>query len=260
MIMDTKEENPNFIYDSNIYDSELPYVSILMPTWNRRKFLPLILINLYNMDYPKDKLELVIYDDHTENPLFNNQEEARVFSNHLKIKVNYIYNKTRHLTIGEKRNKLVKLANHKVCINMDDDDIYFSTYIKYSVNLLTDNKAGIVGSPEMLFTFPHYNNETAGIRCEAKRQCHEATFCFTKKYWKCMGGFNKKGNGEGAKMIDFNEKSCVKSDITKCMCCVAHVGNTVDKNQFRGANKEALEMEIPDVYKDMLNKILEINI
>ena len=97
-------------------DDELPNVSILMPTWNRRSFLPLILINLYNMDYPKDKLELVIMDDHPDNPLFNNQSEVKVFEKNCGIDINYIYNPIRHLSIGEKRNKLVKAAKYKICI------------------------------------------------------------------------------------------------------------------------------------------------
>ncbi len=47
---------------------ELPNVSILTPTWNRRKFLPLMIYNIQNFEYDKNKLEWVIYDDHPDNP------------------------------------------------------------------------------------------------------------------------------------------------------------------------------------------------
>jgi len=247
----TGEENPNFCYDD-----ELPNVSILMPTWNRRHFLPLILINIHNMDYPKHKLELVIYDDHPVNPLFNNQDEVKVFQSNCNLKINYIYNPIRHLSIGEKRNKLVKAAKYKLCINMDDDDIYFPEYIRYSVNLLKSNKAGIVGSPEMLFTYPHNGYSVSALKCVSKRQAHEATFCFTKKHWKSMGGFNEKGVGEGARMIDYNEKHAVMSDITQCMCCVAHQNNTVSKDKFIDMNRDVVELVIPDIYKELIDSIL----
>jgi len=96
-LQDHLNKNPELkkqLTDMNFcYDDELPNVSILMPTWNRRSFLPLILINIHNMDYPKHKLELVIYDDHPDNPLFNNQDEVKVFETNCNLKINYIYNK-----------------------------------------------------------------------------------------------------------------------------------------------------------------------
>ena len=118
MNSETGEENPNFIYDD-----DLPNVSILMPTYNRRDFLPLILINIVNMDYPKNKLELVIYDDHPTNPLFINNDEINLAQRQTEIRIKYIYNTARHLSIGEKRNKLVKASSYNICINMDDDDL-----------------------------------------------------------------------------------------------------------------------------------------
>ena len=40
-----------------------PFVSVITPTYNRRKFLP-ILIHLYQQQtYPKELMELVILDD-----------------------------------------------------------------------------------------------------------------------------------------------------------------------------------------------------
>ena len=57
--------------------TELPNVSILMPTYDRRNFLPLIMTNLYSIDYPKDKLEVVIIDDH-KSPLFINDSEVKM--------------------------------------------------------------------------------------------------------------------------------------------------------------------------------------
>ena len=51
---------------------EYSNVSILMPSYNRRKFLPLITNNLLNMDYDKNKLEWCILDDGVE-PLFTDE-------------------------------------------------------------------------------------------------------------------------------------------------------------------------------------------
>ena len=56
---------------------------------------------------------------------------------------------TLKIDIGVKRNALVKMSKNKICIMMDDDDIYFSSYIKHSIDVLKKNKVGMVGSNHM---------------------------------------------------------------------------------------------------------------
>ena len=231
---------------------DLPNVSILIPTYNRRNFLPLIMTNLNQQTYPKDKLECVIYDDHIS-PLFINKEEVSQVSKMIGISINYIHNTTRHLGIGEKRNKLVKLAKYKICINMDDDDIYVRQYIEYSVGELQKSKFGIVGSNEMIFCYPHYDFKMTGIQCESKRQIHEATMCFTKKHFNSMGGFVKGGNGEGTSMIDYNEKNCGKTNVANCMICLCHSNNTCSKEMFKDKDLEG-ECKITDELKQLLKE------
>tara|TARA_R110000737_G_scaffold235681_1_gene248308 strand:+ start:1414 stop:2091 length:678 start_codon:yes stop_codon:yes gene_type:complete len=216
--------------------------------------------NLQNFDYDKTKLEHVIYDDCKDNKLFINIQELEYYKSLVyPIKVNYIYNPKRHLTIGEKRNLLVKNAKYKILINMDDDDIYFPTYLKYSVDLLIKNNVGIVGSPEMMFLFPNDDYKMTAIQCEGKHQAHEATFCFTKKHFNSMGGFGKNSKGEGTKMITFNENRAMMSEIKFCMCCIGHSNNTVDKKQFMDTQELELSEYIIKVYVPILEHIFENN-
>ena len=256
------KENPKLerqLKQIALNDKRLPNVSILMPTYNRRDFLPLILINVVNMDYPTNKLELVIYDDHPTNPLFINDSEIDQVRRQTNISIKYIYDKSRHLTIGSKRNRLVKASSYNICINMDDDDLYFPSYIRYSVDTLLDNKAGLVGSPEMLFTYPNDNYKISGIKCREKRQIHEASMCFKKKYWRNMSGFNNTSLGEGTKMIQGNENNCFFTEIHKCMICICHNDNTYSKEQFKNENVDRIDMVISEDYKQLINQILKIS-
>ncbi len=231
-----------------------PNVSILMPTYNRRKFLPLIIYNLKNMDYDKSKLEWNILDDGKE-PLFENTDKLNEVKKELHpLKINYVYNKLKK-HIGVKRNLLVKQAKYKIYIMMDDDDIYFPSYIKHSVETLQGSKIGLVGSNHMLFIFPNHNYNMSKIQCGAKRQIHEATMCFTKKYFNSMPGFGKNSLGEGASMVDFNETNAKYSDIIKCMCCVCHDGNSFNKEQFY---KYRLDANLSIDYIKILESILNI--
>ena len=245
----------------SISDDKLPYVSILTPTWKRSNFKPLIIYNLKHMDYPKDKLEQVIIDDVPDiaDKLFLTDRDKIDYEKEIGIKVRYYYKPQRHLSIGEKRNMLVKHAKHKILICMDDDDIYIPTYIRYSINgLLSDKKIGIVCSPQMLFVFPYQDYKLTGIECPSKRQGHEATMCFTIKHFRSMGGFVTKGVGEGAKMVDFNEKRCLKTQCEHCMICVCHDKNTVDKDRFSKDNEEQGIMNIDGKLDDAIKKIIEL--
>lgn len=211
---------------------ELPNVSILTPTWNRKKFLPLMIHNINSFEYDKNKLEWVIYDDHPENPLFTRDTLENTKKAIYPIKMKYIYNAKKHLGIGEKRNLLVKNSTYKYLCNMDDDDIYCPEYIIYSISAIIKEKYGLVGSPQMLFIYPNHNYKFTFIQCSAKRQAHEATHCFTKKHWKAIGGYKKNGTGEGCSMIDHFEKRCGMTEVHHCMICTAHDSNTCNKDQF----------------------------
>tara|TARA_R110001592_G_C13164786_1_gene749266 strand:+ start:844 stop:1575 length:732 start_codon:yes stop_codon:yes gene_type:complete len=235
--------------------NDLPRVSILTPTYDRKRFLPLMIENLKNMVYPKEKLEWIILDSWSRDGevaerLFSDEDEIAHYRKVTGIYIKYIY-KPEALSIGKKRNILVKESNYKYCINLDSDDIYFPHYILNSIRTLLDNKKECCGSAEMLFIFPKVDYKITGIRCQALRQIHEATMCHTKKHWKRMGGYAISSQGEGAAMIDgCNEKFFIKTEIHKCMMCVCHDDNTVSKDVF---NKESLE--VTDVETDIIPNI-----
>jgi GT2 family glycosyltransferase len=53
-------------------------ISILLPTYNRAKFLPLFLMNLKSQTYPHNLLTVIIYDDGSERFISENElEEVR---------------------------------------------------------------------------------------------------------------------------------------------------------------------------------------
>jgi glycosyltransferase involved in cell wall biosynthesis len=231
---------------------EYPNISILTPTYNRKHFIKLAVYNIINFDYDKNKLTWEILDDGDE-PFINNISNIQEI---LKpIKLIYKYNNSHRFTIGEKRNKLIKNAVNNTIAFMDDDDIYLSSYLKHSIETMKKNKSGLVGSAGMLFVFPFHNFKMSAIQCPAKRQIHEATMVTNKKYVRSMGGFKKNSKGEGAKMVDFNEKKCSETDISKIMVCVAHKHNTINKDMFLDKD---VSYKMTEDYKKLLSHILDI--
>tara|TARA_Y100000004_G_C8934152_1_gene421371 strand:- start:1163 stop:1891 length:729 start_codon:yes stop_codon:yes gene_type:complete len=239
--------------------NELPNISLLMPIYNRSKFKRLIISNLLKLNYPLEKLEFVVDDDSDTDPLFKTKEEENEFKVIIApIKLSYFRNTIRR-NIGEKRNFLTKKAKYNICANIDSDDIYFSDYLIHSLEVMKKNKYGLVGSPQMLFCFPNEDFLVTGIQCPTKRMNHEATFVYTKKYWKAMGGYaNKCSQGEGTSMIDgMSDKLVGKTKIEYIMMCICWEGNTIKKDRFKDSEKIDAKLDIHD--KQIILDTLGIN-
>lgn len=245
-------------------DDGYPDMTILTPIYNRSKWLPLMVANIMTFDYDKEKLVWYILDSKDGDEdirLFPNtpegnqlQEEVRKRIHPVKLVYEYWGKK---MTIAEKRNHLVKHCTTRWWANVDSDDIYMEQYLKYSYDVARREKVELVGSPEMIFVYPHYDYKVTAIRCEATRQCHEGTMVGTKKYVKSMGGFTKRDKkGEGASIIDGNEKNVRKTECANCMVCVCHSNNTCSKELFKETNVQDMVIEgtkieiLKDIMKD----------
>lgn len=240
-----------------IKEDNLPNISICMPIWNRNNFKELILNNIKQLNYPPEKLELCIDDDGTV-PFFENDNEKQQLIKILHpTKLNYYY-RAHKRSIGTKRNNLVKIASHKIIACMDSDDIYLPNWLNYAVSEMKTHNYSCVGSNQMLFLYPYYNWTTHGIRCDAKRQIHEACMLFTKKHWNSMGGFKNNSQGEGAKMADFNEKNVGLLNIDKCMCCICHKYNTIPKDMFRKKDNQ-IDLNFSNELKNLIIKMLSLD-
>ena len=217
---------------------DLPNISILMPTFNRRKFLPFIIRNLKVQDYPHKKLQLIIHDD-GEEPLI---EDYITFKNAINpIKLKYIRSKKR-LSIGEKRNILVKSANNNIVCFLDDDDMYEKTYITHSYETLKENKAGCVGCDKMIMLYPPYTKDDFyAIDCgNNKKLIHEATMLFHKTWYNKTNGFSNTNRAEGLGLLS----NCKLKDVALTnpyltMTAIVHGNNTISKTKFKGNNNLA---------------------
>ena len=238
---------------------EWPKVSILTPLYNRNKWLPMMLANITNFDYPKEKLEWYILDSR------DGDEDVRLIPDEftkkniqdlihpVKLKYEYI---PRKMTIAEKRTYLSKNLSHPWFANMDSDDIYIDCYLKYSIQLCKKNKVGLCGSPQMIFIYPHLDYRVTAIECQAKRQMHEATMVGTKKYLRSMNYYTKNDEkGEGASLVDGNEANVVKSECALQMICVCHNTNTCGKDAFEDVNIQTAN--ITGIKREILEEIMK---
>jgi glycosyltransferase involved in cell wall biosynthesis len=237
---------------------QLPEITILVPTWNRHKFLDLFVMNLKNQDYPHDKLKVIIDDDGSEKFITNDEELEQVKQFLHPIQIKYITGRPRR-SIGKKRNDLVKDADTKIVCFLDDDDCYLSTAVSHTYETMISKKCKCAGSDKMLFCMTQKNFDIHAIDCgNTVKLIHEgACLMFYKKWFRASCGFADGSIGEGKNLFFGMESKVAITDITKVMVCIQHSDNTVEKLQFaREDNK--MDIALNPQLIDLLKRILDI--
>ena len=154
---------------------DLPNVSIITPTGNRRVFFSLALKNYQSFIYPREKIEWIILDDGTESigDLIPKDKSIRY------IKMDCDGNR---LPIGCKRNKAVEYASHEYIVFMDDDDYYTPESLLARVKLLINSDIDCVGCSSV-GCYSLITNESVLAEDSNNTLC-EATLAFKKNFWE----------------------------------------------------------------------------
>jgi len=72
-----------------------------------------------------------------------------------------------------------------------------------------------------------------------------------------MGGFKKNNQGEGGKMVDYNDKNVGLTEITRLMVCICHDDNTINKDMF--VDKTLVDCEFSPTIMNIINNIFLLN-
>lgn len=204
-----------------------PFVSVVTPTYNRRKFIPM-LIRLYNeQTYPKDRMEWIILDDGQEkvDDLF--ASASKTIPN-----IRYIYHPTK-LTIGAKRNILNKEAKGEIIVSMDDDDCYMPERVAYTVTMFAKHpKIELAGSSEI---FMYYTDigEIYKFGPYAANHATNGTMAIRSSYAKSHVYNENLLNAEEKSFLDDYKNPMIQLDSRKVMLVISHKDNTFSKIKFR---------------------------
>ena len=126
--------------------SDLPFISVCTPTFNRRPFWNMCIKNFLNQDYPLDKMEWIIIDDGTD-PI----EDLVINIPHVK----YFKYDTK-MPLGKKRNIMHDKSSGDIIVYMDDDDYYPRERVSHAVNMLVSHPNALcAGASEIYIWFKH---------------------------------------------------------------------------------------------------------
>ena len=201
-------------------EEDLPDISIITVTKDRRKFMALAVYCYLLQSYPEDKLEWVIVDDgedSIEDTLIGipNVTDVRCES---------------EMSISAKRNLGVEKAMYDILVTMDDDDVYPENSILHRVAMMLKDPA-----KECAFctTIPCYDitkyssfMNVPPMTLPMSQRVSEATLVFTRAFWQAHKFDETVKVAEGDAFIRGREQMCRELSPQEVIVSLVHPKNT----------------------------------
>jgi hypothetical protein len=226
-IWDRFRKNTPIKNNYDCFDEELPTVSVITPTFNRKYLFDLAIRNFTNTDYPTSKIEWIIVDDsETENL----QEVLPDLSN-----INYIKLDERK-TIGEKRNIAVENSKNEIIVCMDDDDYYPPMSVKQRVASLLHLNKDLVGCTGLGIL--EVNKIISAVSNSSyvddySKRFYESTLAFKRSFW-LENKFSETNIYESENMIKNNLNRIEEILWGNVIVSLSHYKNTNRRLPIKG--------------------------
>jgi len=200
-------------------EAELPHISVITITRDRRAFIPLVKYGLIAQTYPADKIEWIIVDD--------GKDQIKDLVSDMKNVVYVLSDEP--MTIGAKRNLAASYASHDILVNMDDDDVYPSNSLLSRVaHMLAEPKKECLFSTVIPCYDIHEKKSFMNVPPTKLPMCErvsEATLCFTWAFWEA-GRFPDQQIAEGGGFIRGREQQCRELSPQDVIVSLIHKKNT----------------------------------
>jgi glycosyltransferase involved in cell wall biosynthesis len=226
-----------------------PFVSVLTPTYNRRRFIPSLIACYKAQTYPKHRMEWIVLDDGTDSveDLFSSAELRAAVPNLRYIRL------PDKLTIGAKRNRLNAEARGEICVAMDDDDYYTPDRVAAAVTAFKKQpNVQLAGASEIYMYYTdiqtiyklgpyHANHATNGT------MAWRASYAATHRYDETVT------HAEEKSFLDDYNHPMIQLDPMKVMLVMSHSENTFDKTKMREVESPVMKrtaMKLNQFIKD----------
>jgi glycosyltransferase involved in cell wall biosynthesis len=202
-------------------------VSVITPTYNRRRFIP-YLIQCYDAQtYKKENMEWIILDDGQDKVEDLITEAAKRIPNIRYIPLD------EKLTIGEKRNRLNDEAIGSIIVAMDDDDYYPPERVSHVVARFSNSKdIQLAGSSEV---YMYYSDIKEIYKLGPYNPNHatNGTMAWRKSYSNTHRYDDTVTHAEEQSFLEGYKHKMIQLDPFKVMLVMSHSENTFDKKKMR---------------------------
>lgn len=198
----------------------IPTVSVLTPTHNRHRFIPMLLKQFDKQDY-LGGMELVIHDSTRKYYPFPLSDP----------RVRYVHD-PEVATVGKKRNRLNSISRGRILVCMDDDDLYYSGYVSECVRLLeaTAHPSSLLVRSSDTIIYNLQENKLKQFSREHTKRCINSAMAYERGFLKDHAYNDQDRYNEEH---HFTKKfSCTFANMQsdKVGIHVVHTHNTVNKD------------------------------
>lgn len=204
-----------------------PFVSVVTPTYNRRRFIPNLIEMYKSQTYPKDRMEWLVLDDGDDSVEDLFLEASKTLPN-----IRYMRRNQKEL-IGKKRNTLNKEAKGDILVAMDDDDYYSPERVSHAVTrLLANPKIELAGSSEI---YMYYSDIQKIYKLGPYHKYHatNGTMAWKRSYALSHTYDETVTHAEERSFLENYVHPMVQLDPMKVMLVISHSENTFDKKKLR---------------------------
>jgi glycosyltransferase involved in cell wall biosynthesis len=199
-----------------------PLVSCLMPTHNRRAFLPRAVELFLAQDYPRR--ELLVIDDGSDAVGDLLPADPRIRYHRLPER----------LTLGEKRNLAAERAAGEVLAHWDDDDWMAPWRLRYQVRELLESGVDACGLERLFFHDPASDRAWEYRYSGLLPWVAGGTLCYTRSFWEGHR-FAAIGEGEDNDFLWRHRPRLLRLADPGFYVATVHRGNT-SRKLTAGAN------------------------
>jgi len=218
---------------------DCPPISVITPTYNRKKLIDIAFHNMLATDYPLANIEWIIIEDNEKTPHLAADKVIEFQVQNPSLRLKYIPIEGR-MSIGEKRNHAIEHATHEIILFMDDDDHYPSTSFRRRVAwLLQGTQAGKQGvAIACCTTLPLYdlNRGISAVNVPPFdipfcQRISEATLTFKKSAWE-ERRFPNVSMAEGESWIEGRETQVIEMPPQQIIVAFTHGSNQSSRRVY----------------------------
>jgi hypothetical protein len=224
------KETPTYSLEERLpKEADLPSVSVITITKDRRAFIPLAKYCILAQAYPEDKIEWVIVDD-------GNDQIKDLVSDLPNVKY-VLCDESKQWTVGAKRNLGVESASHDILVMLDDDDVYpnHSVLSRVAHMLAAPSRECIFCTTIPCFDI-HQKKSFVNVppnTLTMSERVSEATLCFTRDFWRHTK-FPEIQVAEAGAFIRGREHMCREMSPQEVIVSLVHNKNTSSRKAPAG--------------------------
>jgi hypothetical protein len=207
----------------------LPFVSVVTPTYNRRRFLPLAVACYRRQTYPKARMEWVVIDDGEDDV---SDFFAELGAREPELNIRFIRRPTR-ARIGAKRNDLHREARGDIIVAWDDDDYYPPERVAHVVECFAAAPDVQVAGCSTLYIYFSDVKQIYRLGPFTRRHATNGTMAVRRAFALTHFYDENVSVGEEESFLEKFSYPMVQLSPLKVMLVMSHNSNTFEKNVLR---------------------------